>query len=292
VAVGALNVRQRPGKSAVRLGVLGEGEQVEVFGNEGVWLRVLYGGQVAYVYGAFVRFTPQPAQTRAAAPEAPASAAGAPDGETDWLQSTYSTAAAWGAGALGSVVDAAEGFWERVTGLFDQERAEQDSTEVPVAGAGGLGSTGGATANELDALMAQERLSVEELARARELIAEEPDAARRGELFEALQGKVEYHSQRDNESKEKSKGKEQRIGDRMCNLTSLAMCLSYLGVPNPYPDLQYEDALEKLRVEKGLGARTPAEPWASSTRSSPGTCRAARSGTPRMWNRTCVPAGR
>ncbi len=112
-------------------------------------------------------------------------------------------------------------------------------------------------ASELETLMAKDRLTTEEIRRARDLIDQETDDARRGELFQSLQSKVEYHSQRDNTSTENGK----KIGDVMCNLTSLAMALTYLGVPNPDPSRQFEDVLEEIRVQKKLPARTLADGW-------------------------------
>jgi len=47
----------------------------------------------------------------------------------------------------------------------------------------------------------------------------------------------------------------------MCNLTSLAMCLEQLGIPNPKPSMQYEDYLEQIRVQNGYGARTTFDGW-------------------------------
>ena len=112
-------------------------------------------------------------------------------------------------------------------------------------------------AGDLGELMAKPRLTPDEIVAAREHIAALPDEARRSQLFEELQSKVTYHSQRDNVSVDKG----QAIGDKMCNLTSLAMCLEYLGVRNPHPEMQFEDALEKLRVEKVGKPRTDAAGW-------------------------------
>lgn len=108
---------------------------------------------------------------------------------------------------------------------------------------------------DLATLMAKERLTPPEIARARELIALEP-AARRPDLFEQLQAKVPYHSQRDNESNTNG-----ATINNMCNLTTLAMCLEYLGISNPgtldgRSYAQFEDYLEALRVKEGLPART------------------------------------
>jgi peptidoglycan hydrolase-like protein with peptidoglycan-binding domain len=125
--------------------------------------------------------------------------------------------------------------------------------ETPVASPWESGAGGG----ELDALMAEERLSPDEMDTARNLIAALPDEAQRADLFLQLQSKVTYHSQRDNQSTEGGK----LIGDVMCNLTSLAMCLEYLGVDNPYPEMQFEDALEKIRVEKVGEPRTTSAGW-------------------------------
>ncbi|MEZ4437242.1 MAG: SH3 domain-containing protein, partial [bacterium] len=108
---------------------------------------------------------------------------------------------------------------------------------------------------DLATLMAKERLTPPEIARARELIGQEP-ASRQPDLYEQLQAKVPYHSQRDNESR--SNGATQ---NNMCNLTTLAMCLEYLGISNPVTldgrtYNQFEDYLEALRVKEGLPHRT------------------------------------
>ncbi|HEY4242731.1 MAG TPA: peptidoglycan-binding protein [Kofleriaceae bacterium] len=104
----------------------------------------------------------------------------------------------------------------------------------------------------LGELMAKQRLTVAEIAQARLLIAREP-AASRPALYESLQSKSQYLSQRANESKD---AQGHYLGDVMCNLTSLSMCLEYLGVPNPHPEMAYPDALERIRVENHLGPRT------------------------------------
>ncbi len=96
--------------------------------------------------------------------------------------------------------------------------------------------TGAPAAGDLGDLLAQERLSPEEIDRARELIAELP-ARDRADLYLELQEKVEYANQRDNASPlEESDG-------GTCGLTAVAMALKALGVPNPNPEMQYEDAL-------------------------------------------------
>ncbi|MBL7792405.1 MAG: VCBS repeat-containing protein [Saprospiraceae bacterium] len=88
----------------------------------------------------------------------------------------------------------------------------------------------------------------------------------RAVLFGFLQKKVGYHSQRDNLFTEvtynSKKVDTKMIGDVMCNLTSLAMSLEYLGVPNPKGrSWQYEDALESIRYDSGLPKRTSSDGW-------------------------------
>ncbi|MBE2182560.1 MAG: peptidoglycan-binding protein [Anaerolineae bacterium] len=150
-----------------------------------------------------------------------------------------------------SIGDTAGQWWDQISDMVGNQPAQ------PTPGENTPDQPAPPQPSELDQLMLQERLSIDEIRRARELINEVTDEQTRGDLYEALQSKVEYHSQRDNESTSGGKN----IGDVMCNLTSLAMALSYLGVANPDPSKQYEDALEDIRVEKKLPARTTAEGW-------------------------------
>jgi hypothetical protein len=71
----------------------------------------------------------------------------------------------------------------------------------------------------------------------------------KSDLFEELQKQVQYLSQRSNLLAETDEG-------GTCNVTSLAMALMYLGIPNPRPEMRYPDALETIRVENNLLART------------------------------------
>jgi hypothetical protein len=107
--------------------------------------------------------------------------------------------------------------------------------------------------SKLDLLLCKERLTVKEIADAREeinwLTAEE-----RSFYYLQLQEKVHYRNQRNNQQTA-------YIADRMCNLTSLAMALEYLGIENPDTTMQFEDYLEKQREEKGYGARTTNQSW-------------------------------
>ena len=106
----------------------------------------------------------------------------------------------------------------------------------------------------LRALLEQQTLSTEEIRKAREMI-QAIDKEKQGDFYEVLQTKTPYRNQRNNASAGGT------IGDVMCNLTSLAMCMETLGIDNPYPGMQYEDALEKVRRDHGFGHRTTIGGW-------------------------------
>jgi hypothetical protein len=89
---------------------------------------------------------------------------------------------------------------------------------------------------ELEELMKQDRLTPEQIARARELIAQLPPEQQKP-MFLQLQDKSEYLNQRDNKSAQETDD------GGTCNLTSVAMVLEYLGVSNPDPTRQFEDVL-------------------------------------------------
>ncbi len=90
--------------------------------------------------------------------------------------------------------------------------------------------------------------------------------------FIKLQMKVPYHSQRDNISPTTEEDLNNNswmntynvttAGDIMCNLTSEAMCLEYLGIEAPCSDCsgcntytQFEDYMECIRVDKAFDNR-------------------------------------
>ena len=97
-------------------------------------------------------------------------------------------------------------------------------------------------------LMKKSELSPKEIAIARKLIDNEKDIKKRGDLYLKLQYKVPYISQRDSKAYP-------GIADAMCNMSSMAMGLSTLGIDNPKPNMQYDDALENIRADKGYGSR-------------------------------------
>ncbi|HEX2915923.1 MAG TPA: hypothetical protein VH186_34495 [Chloroflexia bacterium] len=138
--------------------------------------------------------------------------------------------------------------------------------------------------DELDQLMGLQQPAAhyneEQLSKARELANHEQDVARRARLYLLLQAKVPYHSQRDNVSQDYHKdwaNKDNpnqvygKVGDVMCNLTSLAMALEGVGFTiknarSKYPQApqeltQFEDVLEWIRRKENLDARTQHSTW-------------------------------
>lgn len=103
-------------------------------------------------------------------------------------------------------------------------------------------------------LMSKKRLTPEQIHKARNYINEQ-DEEKRKEYFYQLQSKVEYANQRDNEAKENNIKVEKSKGGT-CNISSLAMALKFHGVKNPYPNIQFEDALEKIRQDNKYSSRT------------------------------------
>lgn len=160
----------------------------------------------------------------------------------EWLEITHGSGTAWVHGGYVQLGGQTGGQQTVEEGVQTGGQQQAPEPQAPVTG-------------DLATLMAKERLTPPEIARARELIAAEP-AARQPDLYEQLQSKVPYHSQRDNESNTNG-----ATINNMCNLTTLAMCLEYLGIQNPgtldgRTYNQFEDYLEALRVKEGFGART------------------------------------
>ena len=88
----------------------------------------------------------------------------------------------------------------------------------------------------LEALLAEPELTVEQVAEARALIAQLPEAEQ-ADAYRTLAQRSPYASQRDNtDAREKEQG-------GTCFVTSVAMALMQLGVPNPDPSVEYEAAL-------------------------------------------------
>ena len=117
----------------------------------------------------------------------------------------------------------------------------------------------------------KEEFTPEEISSSREQIEKVTDSLQKSELYLKLQEKVPYYSQRNNESLATKQDAAKNswlkegapAGDIMCNLTSQAMGLFYLGITKPCKDCpekcnqyeQMEDYLECVKETKELGHR-------------------------------------
>lgn len=221
---------------------------------------------------------PAPATTTTAPTTSNTNTNSSNGGGTSWVESAQEALVE----GFNNVANTVSSYWNS---WFGGGSSSSNAT-APSNGNGGGQPAQTPTASELTQLMAKERLSTEEIARARTLIGALPDEKQRGDMYQALQGKVQYHSQRDNTSTGTASdyannsswlSQGAAIGDIMCNLTSLAMIFEYLGITkdaviqkiNPtsteekakFGTMQLEDLLETLRVKKGFGARTTVEGW-------------------------------
>lgn len=97
------------------------------------------------------------------------------------------------------------------------------------------------TPDRLNQLGSKSSLTIDEIREYRQLVSQRPESERAG-FYKTLQVKVPYFNQNDNASTWNG----QRIGNIMCNVTTLASCLTYLGVKNPNPSKQFEDSLEDI----------------------------------------------
>ena len=250
-----LNVRSGPSSKAAKVGVLGPGSEHRVIGGTaGSWLKIEHQGGAGHIYpgrsSEFATFVPKPEQappSEMVGPPAPTTEqsadSSASESEGGGLMSPGETLRFWlGVGkGVGGGISTALGLGARRTETKPEDAPPEVTERAPEQ-------------SDLEKLMAKDRLTTAEIATARTLIGQEP-AEKQPDLFQQLQSKVPYDNQRDNEST--GEGKD----GGTCNLTSLAMCLSYLGVANPHPEMQFADALDKVRIDNNLPARTTAGGW-------------------------------
>lgn len=111
----------------------------------------------------------------------------------------------------------------------------------------------------IEKLMAKDRLTAKEIAKVRPLIAQ-LEQSKQAKYYLQIQKKVQYKNQRNNKSKATKndiakhdwlQGIDNPVAaDIMCNFTSKVMALETVGISNPSEDMQFEDYLEKHRLEK------------------------------------------
>lgn len=239
VTTTAVNLRAEPHARSARLTTVAAGGGVEVGGNDADWLEVRHGSLTGFM------FLPLVAGRRG---DAPAWRTAVTTRSLNLRPTPGTDRPAVGAVPGGTVLDVLG--W---TGDWLEVRHGAGSAFVKAA----LTSSRGVLA---------EKAPPDEIVAQREAIAALADPVARGDAYEALQAKVEYRSQRDNLAQDPAGALIESESGRMCNLTALAMALQYVGVANPDPSRQYEDALEQLRQERGLPDRTLATGWGGVAR--------------------------
>jgi uncharacterized protein YraI len=259
-----LNLRQTASDQAPVLATIPAGGQVEVLGNNGIWLYVNFNGLAGFAgieftqpvppIGDSVKWTTIVNTEQLNVRSAPDPAADPPIGslvagdrvdvlgyQGKWFLTL--------SGGQAGFVNGAYTLSVSETGGPPAQPQAQPERSAPAQGfsAGALEIRPGA-------------MPPEEIRALRQQIGQIGDEQQRGDQFEALQAAVIYTSQRDNRATQNGARVETRSG-AMCNLTSLSMALSYLGIANPDPGQQYEDALEYVRQRRGLPARTEVRGW-------------------------------
>lgn len=223
-----LNVRATPGVDGQRLGVLAKGTAVSfVEKAANGWYQIQYQGAAAFISGS-PKYVRVQTDSKGGGSDTLSSSEQGGQGRGSSLQNLYR--------ALGHLTEElTDTIGDFFAGNHDSEKTAGDT--------------------ELGKLLSHDRLTPEQIAQARQEIVKLPPAER-SQYYLQLQSKPEYQNQRDN-----STGKEKAKGGGTCNLTSVAMCLEYLGVANPYPKLQYDDALIKLAEEQGWLDLTAHNTW-------------------------------
>lgn len=243
----AVNLRATPGGTL--LTTVPKATSVEVTGVDGTWLAVRYADKSGFMSKDYL--TPQGGSFRVVVTAQLLNLRAAPSGSAAILaqlpRGAVGDATAWQGDRLAVSVAGTSG-WVAFGHVATAPADAPPSTSPPSA------TSPPASGRYADATYVRAR---------RKVIAQIADATARGDAYEALQLQSPYASQRDNQATENG----QRIettGGRMCNLTSLAMVLSYLGIDPPQEGAQYsqyEDRLEFLRQARGLPPRTSSEGW-------------------------------
>jgi SH3-like domain-containing protein len=268
------NMRQTASKDAPIVAVLDKGAQVNVLGNAGNWLRVQHDGHTGFVYIELSQ--PQPASAAEAAWTTTVIA----------QQLNLRASAARESNTLGTLAQNQQvpvigyvGTWLWVrandqNGFISADctasvsalgeavaQAQLQAFAQTIAPVGIAAPDASTVAMPAPEVQLKARLTPEEIGAVRNSIAQELDENARGDRYEELQSCVIYASQRDNQARNPDGSRVETRSGNMCNLTSLSMALSYLGIANPKPNMQYEDALELLRQERHLDDRTTAKGW-------------------------------
>lgn len=275
-----LNLRQHATTAAAILHALPEGATVTLLGNVGAWLYVLSGEQRGFAYSKFLAQQPAEAGTAwtTTVLSSELNMRDGPSPAANQIAVLHQGQAVEIQGFIGTwllaTVNGQSGFIKAdYTQSVQAESgapfdASQPASQLPARSGvaiNALGQPSGTPSLPLTDGANKARLAPDEIRILRQHIAEEQDPTMRGDRYEELQSRVIYASQRDNQVEQNGSKVESKSGT-MCNLTSLAMVLSYLGIANPNPQMQYEDALETLRQQQGLPARTTSAGWGAVAR--------------------------
>ena len=259
-----LNVRQTPSAQAPIVATIPAGGQAEVLGNNGTWLYVAFNGQNGFVnieftqpvppIGDNVKWSTTVSTEQLNVRSAPDPNANPPIGSL--ASGDHVDVLGYQGKWFLTLSDGQAGF---INGGFTLSVSEMGGPPVvappqPAQSPPPQSFVAGA----LEIRPGQ--MSPEEIHALRQQIGQIPDEQQRGDQFEALQAAVIYHNQRDNKALFNGVRVENGAG-AMCNLTSLSMALSYLGISNPDPNQQYEDALEYVRQHHNLPERTNVSGW-------------------------------
>lgn len=110
---------------------------------------------------------------------------------------------------------------------------------------------------KIDSLLQKGELDVYEVKEFRKYVQMLQTSKDKQIAFLALQTRTKYMNQLENTHSDAAK---------MCNLTSAAMCLEYLGIPKPCSNDDYKyypDCLESIRVENDFNNRTEISGWSA-----------------------------
>lgn len=219
-----LNIRSAPGAGNQLVGRLKNGEGVEVLGSRSGWLHIRSGRGEGWVSGEYVQTTSR--------------------GEAERGGQQQQQGSGGGQGEQEEQPEARQGFWSR---LFGRRGGEEQGK--------GQASSGRGMPRELSRLLNRGDLSAAQVQQARALIEQLP-AEQQPEAWQALQAATPYINQLSVKSRGPRHGAgsaEVDLGPVICNLTSLAMCMQVLGIPNPDPNRTYPEALEAIRARVAPG---------------------------------------
>lgn len=221
-----LNIRSAPGARNQLVGRLQNGERVEVLESRSGWLHIRSGRGEGWVSAEYIQTGDRGAEGRGGEKTG--------GGSQD-------------AGQQQGQPEERRGFWSRIFGRRGGGEQGQGQQQQTTSGRG--------MPRELSKLLNRGDLSAAQVQQARAMIEQLP-AEQQPEAWQALQAATPYINQLSVKSQGPRHGagsEKVDLGPVICNLTSLAMCMQVLGIPNPDPSRTYPEALEAIRVRVSPG---------------------------------------